>query len=252
MEKEIKHWNVLDDRDIFEMLIFISERYYGDGCSKCSTSCCTDQALEIYKDEVKQMAKHLKMDDQAFRNKYTLVKKNFMKGAKVKEMSKAAEAVFNRPGRFVRFIDVEQTIRPDGKKHVTTVCPFYDKDTHRCKVHEVRPGACVDYPFQVVDKDAMEVRKVTECVITDTFLERFLAFVETLPGENSKDYAEKTRKVLLKKEYINHFYVPWKPVLFYLSHEFETHGVEKLAYDILKRIEAEDRAEEKGLTKDKK
>jgi Fe-S-cluster containining protein len=244
---ETKSWNVGNVEDIYEMLHFISGSY-GDECSKCKTSCCANQMLEVHSDDLKAMAKHLKMQPSEFRLKYTKTKENYIKDLGGKIMSQRGKDMMMEPGRVIAFMKSDDmTLLPTplfvgGKLHkeaMTTYCPFYEKEAHRCKVHDARPKACRNYPFLRVDSNTLEVRKVTMCVITDRFLERFIEFLSGVDIPPIQAYVENTKAELEKKEYFNHFYLPWELVLIYLSYEFAKRGMRGLAVDLMKRFELE-------------
>jgi hypothetical protein len=79
MQAEVRCWNVFNTKDIYDMLHFVSEKFYGISCAQCKTSCCTNQALEVHKPDIQRMAKQLGMDVREFRKKYTMTKENFVK-----------------------------------------------------------------------------------------------------------------------------------------------------------------------------
>ena len=251
IKMESKHWNVWNDHDIYEMLHFISDRFYGVACSQCKTSCCANQMLEVHTDETKTLAKHLKMKSNEFRNKYTKTKQNYLKDMNAKVMSKNGEDMMKQPGRVLMFVESKDKIKldapivVDGKSFTETgvsYCPFYEKETHRCNVHDARPQACRQYPFGRVGREAMEVRKVTKCVITDKFLERFIDFTSNVKNEDVRAFAKATKEELAKKEYCNHFYLPFSLVLTYIGYEFYMRGMTDLGEDIMKRVAMELRA----------
>jgi Fe-S-cluster containining protein len=262
-------WNVYNIKHIYEMLHFVSEKFYGVSCSQCKTNCCANQALEVQTDDLKKLAKHLKMKPIDFRKRYTKTKENYIKsmagGAETGDskgkmmMSDRMKEVMKQPGRFIMLEMSEdkapldaQITTPDGKTHKegdVMYCPFYEKGTHLCKVHEVRPQACKDYPFQKYSDDTIEVRKVTACLITDKFLERFIEFYSTFPNENAKQMVDALRKVQASKKYYNHFNLPWALVIAQLAHEFNAHGMAPLALGLMKRLELEEQMMEREAAK---
>ena len=239
----MKKWDVSQMSDLYEMLHYISE-IHGDDCSKCTTICCANQMLEIQSDSVKEIAKHLKMDPMAFRLKYTKTKQNFLKEMNVKAMSDQVKETMARAGRVLMFVNSNDKIKVGGAEWDATYCPFYTKETHRCNVHPVRPKACRDYPFQRWGDDTFEIRKLSECVISDKFLERFIDFLNGLKGtdEQVKRLIDKMKADVKSKKYYNHYYLPWMIVLAYIGWEFSRMGHEgaMLSLNILKRIEIED------------
>jgi Fe-S-cluster containining protein len=253
LKLEKKFWSVFDDKHINEMLHFVSERFYGVNCTQCKTTCCANQALEIQREEIKNMAKHLKMNPGAFRRKYTKTKEAYMQylmnvaEKEVKKggsdetpqmaVSKRGQDLLQHPGRIVVFEFSDDKINIGGLEGMATYCPFYKKDTHRCAIHEARPQACRDYPFLRVDRDVVEVRKASACVITDRFLERFIEFLKGVKGPEK--FVEDLEKALASKEYFNHLDLPWILVLYYLSYEFFVHGMVPLAEDLAKRMNLE-------------
>jgi Fe-S-cluster containining protein len=252
VKMEEVHWSVYNMDHIYEMLHFVSERFYNVGCSQCKTMCCANQALEIQKDEQKELAKHLKMKPIEFRKKYTKTKENYLRGMchgeGGKVVSKAGQSMMNAPGRILVFeesedkIQLDRPITIDGKTHTecgVMYCPFYAKETHRCKVHDARPSACRIYPFLRVNFDTMEVRKATACLITDRFLERFIEMFSTSEIKSVQTIIKDIKEALATKEYYNHFYLPWHLVLMYLGLEFYNHGWLQLSVDLLKRLERE-------------
>jgi Fe-S-cluster containining protein len=240
----MKKWDVFNMNDLYEMLHFISEKY-GDDCSKCKTMCCANQMLEVQSEDTKAIAKHLKMDPIDFRLKYTKTKQNYMRDMDVKMMSDRVKSVMKAPGRVLMFVDSEDRIKIGKEESGAQYCPFYIKDTHRCNVHPVRPKACRDYPFQRQEDNVFEIRKVSDCIISDKFLERFVSFIAGLKGTEKlvEKMVEKVKADVASKTYYNHYYLPWMPVLAYIGWEFSKMGNEgiRLSMGILKRIEAEDR-----------
>ena len=234
----MENWNAYNTDDIYRMLHYIAAIYQTD-CSKCKTICCANQMLEIHTNELKALAKHMKMQPSEFRFKYTKTKQNFLKGIKDEEMSPSMKITAKTSGRVLMFEPSKETIILAGEKVPASFCPYYNKETHRCKIHSIRPGACRQYPFQREDDYALEIRKVTECVITDKFMERFLEFIKKMKG--SEHLVEKMEKDIASKRYINHYYLPWFIVLAYMVSEFAELGDngKKIAVDLMKRIEKE-------------
>jgi Fe-S-cluster containining protein len=234
----MKKWNIWNTEDLYEMLHYISVRY-GDDCSKCKTTCCANQMLEIHNAEAKVLAKHLKMQPSEFRFKYTKTKENYMKCMDVKAMSDRAKETQKQAGRVLMFTVTKDKIKIGEFESDASYCPFYEKLTHRCNIHSVRPLACREYPFLRLDLETFEIRKVSECLLSNGFLNRFADFL--LPIDQAKPLIDKIKKDVESKTYFNHYYLPWPAVLAYIGREFskmEPDGV-KLAFDIIKRMDAE-------------
>lgn len=234
----MQKWDVFNMEHIYEMLHYISARY-GDDCSKCKTTCCANQMLEIHSDELKILAKHLKMKPSDFRFKYTKTKDNFFKDTEVKAVSDRAKEIQKQAGRVLMFDISKDKIKIGEFESEATYCPFYEKTTHRCKVHFVRPTACREYPFLRLDDETFEIRKVSECLMSDAFLDRFVDFLSKM--EQAKPLVDKIKKDIESKRYFNHYYLPWTAVLAYIGKEFFVISPEgmKLSFDIIKRLDAE-------------
>ena len=144
--------------------LFAIAQKYGDDCKDCREICCANMALKITRDEVKRMAKHLKMESHEFRAKNTVLFKNWLseKGAEWKGTSPESQRDIDRNPRLLRFVDkkidyslfteeqIDRMIGPLGckKEDVEIVmCTFFDEKTHMCKIHPVRPAACFEFPF---------------------------------------------------------------------------------------------------------
>jgi len=112
-------------------------------------------------------------------------------------------------------------------------CQFFNENTHQCIIYDFRPVCCRIYPFMRTGKDILEVRKVTACVITDKFLERFMEFCSNF----EQDYSKRLKLELGEKKYYNRFSIPFHLVLFYLHYEFSKHNMKHQAYDIMKTID---------------
>ena len=230
--------------------IFAIAKHYGDDCSNCKEVCCANMALDINRDELKKMAKLLKMDHTEFRKKYTVLFRSMFKGSKFETFSKEAKAQLNKNPRLLKFeevdpkeidlpkeqldrlIDFKKQFKKGADKDIKIlICPFYDKDTHRCKVHKSRPGACYLYPFNYsVEPGQIDFRKVNACILSTNFLKRLLEFMEKM--NLPKDVLNET---LESKEYMNHFYVPAMLVYTYLIWECDKLGI-KLKDENLKKL----------------
>ena len=239
-----KKWDVFNMEHIYEMLHFLSAHHGGD-CSKCKTTCCANQMLEVQSEEVKTLAKHLKMQPIDFRFKYTKTKDNFYKDLKVKEMSERAKEIRTQAGRVLMFTESDDKIKIGGYETGATYCPFYNKETHRCTVHIVRPMACREYPFLRLDDNIFEIRKIPDCLISSKFLEKLIEYMSTI--DIAKPMIDKIKKDIESKKYFNHYYLPWPVVLIYMGKEFFLLGPDgmKLSMDIIKRLEAEKKFIEK-------
>jgi Fe-S-cluster containining protein len=160
--------------------------------------------------------------------------------------------MMKQPGRLVIFepsddmMELDNPVEFDGKKHTKTsvsYCPFFDRGEHRCKVYEARPMACREYPFQKVNKNQIEVRKASACLITNEFLGRFMAFLATIPNDNVTAYLKELTGIVESKQYYNHLHLPWVLVVMYLGYEFHSHKMEPLAIALLQRLDLEAKME---------
>ena len=172
-------------KELFEIAI-----KYGDDCSKCKEVCCANMALDISRDELKRMAKTLKINHVDFRKKYTVLFKSMFKHMELKTMSKEAKIQLDRNPRLLKFdeIDPKEINLPeeqlkrlvewskDNKDIKILICPFYEKDTHKCKVHKTRPMACYLYPFNYGIGNKVDLRKLNACALSTNCLKRFSKF----------------------------------------------------------------------------
>lgn len=111
-------------------------------CLKCPGYCCSYPNIHLQPADVARLAKHFKMDEDAFRKKHT------KKGTKEAGADK-------RP----------RVLRHQEDEHFGSICAFFDTDKRRCTVYEARPEICRDYPgrkrcgyyeFLSFERDAQE------------------------------------------------------------------------------------------------
>jgi Fe-S-cluster containining protein len=210
--------------------VFEIAKKYKDDCKNCREVCCANMALDISREEQKSIAKELKMEGAEFRKKHTVLFKNMFKGAKMKAMSREAKEQLKINPRLIKFEEIypreinlpkEQIERlaeiGKGKDIKILICPFYNKETHMCKIHNARPKACYMYPFNYsIEPGNIDFRKVNACLLSTNFLRRLLKFMDKLNLP-----AEPLREALDDKEYRNHFHIPTMLVSTYIIYECE-------------------------------
>ena len=221
--------------------IFAIAKHYGDDCKNCKEVCCANMALDITREEQKRIANELKMDGAEFRKKHTVLFKNMFKGLEMKAMSREAKEQYRKNPRLIKFEEINpkeikyrilsfmQKAKPlkeqkkrltefgKGKDLMILICPFYEKKTSMCTIHNVRPEACYAYPFNYsIEPGQIDFRKVNACLLSTNFLKRLLIFMEkmNLPAEPLKN-------ALDDKEYRNHFPIPILLVYTYIIYECE-------------------------------
>jgi len=252
--KKLPNWNVWNDDHIIEMLWYLSN-YYGDDCTDCKTICCTNQNVYINREEIKTIAKHIKMDVNEFRFKYTLLRKNLIKyvekkyGEKVisESLSKIEKQRKEVGGRILSFDFADGKKMRGGNKCIVSYCSFYNKKTHRCTIYNARPNACRVYPYQRVD-GLLDIRKPNTCSISRGFLKK-VSIVAKIMNEKYDKKSDEYQfnnaikhdidMVLKSKEYENHFYLPWGFILIFLWNAFGVIEEEKIASDIMERLQEE-------------
>jgi len=217
--------------------IFRIAKFYGDSCQNCKEVCCANMLLTIHRAEIKRMAKHLDMDPEEFKKMHTMLFSQYAKskGDNFKTCSKYGEQQFNLNPRILLFkeegvmescITDEQKQRlfdliPNDKKEKLRIlmCPFYDKETHKCKVHNARPGACYEYPFNP-DDGMLDLRKVNACELSTNFLRRLNNF-----AKEKGMFSPIIENTLMSGEYYNHFPIPMVVALTYIVHECRQHNL---------------------------
>ena len=247
MNEKLPKWDVRNDADIIKMLWYLST-YHGNDCADCKVVCCANQFLSVSREEIKIIAEYLKMDVSKFRFKHTLLVKNvdryfskkFGKDIKFKTGSDAAEKQMNEGGRLLLFDFSDDKIMVGEDESLASYCPFYNKETHRCKIHKVRPNACRIYPYEILDDKWVELRKVNDCLVSTNFLSRFSTLMSKAEISSSAGKViDDINKVLVSKEYHNRFVIHKLLLLQYLVFEFALMGEEKLVSDLMKRAEAD-------------
>lgn len=219
--------------------LFAIARHYEDNCSNCKEICCANMLLDIDRNDIKDMSKHLKIPPIEFRRKYTKMLSNIYKNGKSEIFSAAGKKQADRNPRILMFNmcsidDIKLSddqknrlseISDDSKEIGFSLCPFYDKKTHMCKVHPVRPGACYTYPFDVIDKKTLDLRKVNACVISTNFLRRFQEFIARVDDPIAQKYVQIIQHKIRMGEYSNHYHIPLPPVFIYIIYECKKLGI---------------------------
>jgi Fe-S-cluster containining protein len=224
--------------------IYAIAKHYGDDCKNCEEVCCANMALDISREEQKRIAKELKMEGAEFRKKHTVLFRNMFKGLEMKAMSREASEQYNKNPRLLKFEEIdpkETNLSKEQIKRLTEfgkgrdlkilICPFYNRETHMCKIHNARPQACYLYPFNYsIEPGQIDFRKVNACLLSTNFLKRLLEFMNkvNLPAEPLKE-------ALDDKEYRNHFHVPAMLVSTYIISECEKLKI-KLEDENLKKL----------------
>jgi len=72
-------------------------------CDKCEEVCCINMALTVDRNDIKNMADELDMDPYDFRKKYTVLMKNWLKGAEWKGMSPEGKQILKQNPRLVNY-----------------------------------------------------------------------------------------------------------------------------------------------------
>lgn len=243
--KELPNWDVWNDVDIVKMLWYLST-YHEDDCADCKVVCCANQLLDINREEIKTIAKHLKMDVSEFRFKHTILIKNFEKyllkkfgeGGQFKVGSDLAKRQMNKGGRILLFDHGDDKIMIGENECAASYCPFYNKKTHRCKIHEIRPGACRIYPYEKFD-EWLNLRKVNACLVSTNFLLRFSTLMVKAKSPYIDEVLDDINKALASKEYHSRYPLHWLLVIQYLILEFAMMEEEKLASALLERWEVD-------------
>ncbi len=228
--------------------LFTIAQHYGDNCSNCKEICCANMILDIDRENIKAMSKYLRMQPVEFRRKYTKLYNNLFKEGEIKSLSAMGKKQAKRNSRVLvfnthpldsvelsndqrtRLIDTIEEMSGEKVGNATeevgfSLCPFYDEKTHMCTVHSVRPTACQQYPFNIVDKETIDIRKVNICVISTNFLRRFQKFVEKADTPNAQKYAQQVKDDIHNGGYSNHYHLPLPIVLFYIDYECKKLGI---------------------------
>lgn len=238
--------------------LFAIAQKYGDDCKECKEICCANMALTITRDEVKRMAKHLKMTPYDFRVKNTVLFKNWLKekGAEWKASTPEGQRDIDKNPRLLRFVDIkidqnlfteeqiDRMFAPSDERKMderfVTICTFFNTETHKCKVHQARPMACYDFPFNRTDNGNIDIRKVNACIFATNFLIRVHYFLQKMNLPSSLD------KTIQSGDYHNHFYLPEEIVHTYILWECErlhlpivSPGLKELAVKISKHGDAQ-------------
>lgn len=114
-------------------------------CSKCPAWCCTYPNIFVTQRDIERIAKHLKMDVEDAKSKFTRMSKDYDK----------------------------PIMRHKKDKYFDTACRFLDQKTRRCTIYEARPHGCRTYPggrcgyweFLKIERDRQEEPDAT--VTTD-------------------------------------------------------------------------------------
>jgi Fe-S-cluster containining protein len=239
--------------------LFALAKELGATCETCKEICCINMALTIKKEEIQKIANKIGMDMIECRKKYTMLMKTWFKeaGTEWTACSKEGEDILRLNPRLLIFNEISmdklpltkeqkdrlndmereqlEKIKKNNKKEnkkgkneqKITVCPFFDGTTRRCKIHEVRPGACREFPINE-SNGYIDLRKVNACVISTKLLESIRDTVEEL-GIKQTYFSE----VLKKKEYQNHFYVPIRLFLLWAVKECSKHNIPLTSPDLL-------------------
>lgn len=144
----------------------------------------------------------------------------------------------NKGGRLLLFDDTDDKIKVGEDESLATYCPFYNKETHRCKIHQVRPSGCRQYPYETLDC-WLDLRKVNACLVSTSFLLRFSTLMAMAKVPFIDEAIDDINKTLASKEYHSHYYVHWLLVISYLGCEFAIMGETKLVLDLKKRFDAD-------------
>ncbi len=260
-KKEIKmsklpNWNVWNDDDIIEMLWYITN-YLGYDCADCKITCCASQHLNVGREDIKNIAKYLKMDVSEFRLKHTILRKNLEKHyqkrygsqAKFQYVSDLSKRLKDQGGRILLFDFSDDDIIINGSKMTPSYCSFYSKETHRCNIYKSRPKACQFYPYLMFD-DCLNLQRPNTCLISRNFLYKLIEVVEIIKDyfctktevkiEWDK-YKKQIKETLESTEYIGHSYISWTIIVWYLWIGFCVIGLgeKKIAFDLWHKILAE-------------
>lgn len=209
--------------------LFAIAKKIGASCADCKEICCMSMALIIGREDIKPMAKRLRMTPYDFRKKYTVLLCNLFgkDGEGLIAESKEGKEILKKNLRLLQFKEVpleEANMTPEQqKRHMENLkseekkrkpeemevllCPFFDKEKRRCTIHSVRPKACRDYPFNYSD-EYIDLRRINACEISTAILKRFQKF-----AQKTEVNTEPADTVLESGEFRNHFYLP--PILFF-------------------------------------
>ncbi len=110
-----------------------SYSFDGSKCQECGGHCCTGESgyIYVFKDEILDIAKFLKVDIEIFMSKY----------------------LFRHNGRY----SLKET-----KIDNSYDCIFYNRAINGCAVYDVRPNQCKTFPFWSYFKNKIEILKL-EC-----------------------------------------------------------------------------------------
>ena len=87
-------------------------------CLNCPSYCCTYPRIAVTKRDIRRLAKHAGISEQAARARYT------------------------KPGQTKR----ERVLRHQKDEVYGSACRFLDTETRLCTVHAVRPDVCRQHP----------------------------------------------------------------------------------------------------------
>ena len=87
-------------------------------CAKCTGYCCAYPIIQVNRDDVRRLAKHLGLTEAGVRSEYTV-----LESPKVTRLRLTADSV-----------------------HGADSCVFLDKESRLCTVYEGRPGICREHP----------------------------------------------------------------------------------------------------------
>lgn len=90
-------------------------------CAQCPGYCCSHPRISVSDADIRRLAKHFGMSEDAARKKFTY--------------------------RY-HTQDVDEWILRHQKDHIyKSICRFFDTDQRRCTVYEARPNVCRKYPY---------------------------------------------------------------------------------------------------------
>lgn len=87
-------------------------------CDQCQGYCCAYPIIQVNRDDVRRLARHLGLTEADVRSEYTV-----LESPKVTRLRLTKDSVFKSES-----------------------CVFLDKDTRMCTVYEGRPSICRDHP----------------------------------------------------------------------------------------------------------
>jgi len=218
---------------MYEELYAIA-KYYKDDCRNCKEVCCSNMALTITEKEIIRIAKKLQLSQDEFRKEYIISFKELFKHSKTEILTKEAKKQIEQNPNLINFntiplekadfLSKSQKERlselsktfGNGKKLMVSVCPFYDTEKHKCKIYSVRPLACYQYPFNKVNEEIIDLRKINGCILSTNLLKRISVFLDYISLNINS-----IKKALDQGEYYNHFYLPSGILFAYIIWECE-------------------------------